>query len=248
MHILVLITGEYGLRHVRNLNTHAPLKWTISTWQAPSVLPVIMERPEDYLPLSLPPAHLLLSLAEAPGVADLIPAVARATGAQAVIAPIDNPEWLSFERARFLIEQCAEIGVTCVAPMPFCTLTETHVNIGAEQMSYDHPLIRTFARYFGRPEFEIDVNEETGCITRVRVTRDAGCGCARHVAHKLTTSPLRKAIYRTERFHRCYPCQASPRLDMVYGDTLMRVSSIIMENAIRDGVGDKVDGLPSKRC
>lgn len=60
------------------------------TWQTPQVLPPVLDYPEDYLPESLPPCDLILSLAEVKGAAEMIPEIAQMTGAQAVIAPIDN--------------------------------------------------------------------------------------------------------------------------------------------------------------
>ena len=68
MRILTLITGEYGQRHVDNLKQHAPGSWTIAVWQTPRALPIVLDYPEEYLPESLEPADLILSLAELPGV------------------------------------------------------------------------------------------------------------------------------------------------------------------------------------
>ena len=61
MQILVLVTGEYGWRHVANLRQHAPADWTIHTWETPRVLPPVLDYPEEYLPDALPPADLILS-------------------------------------------------------------------------------------------------------------------------------------------------------------------------------------------
>ena len=54
MHILAIISGEYGIRHVNNLREHGPASWTIETWRAPAVIPLIIDYPEDYLPKSFP--------------------------------------------------------------------------------------------------------------------------------------------------------------------------------------------------
>jgi len=54
MRILVLISGEYGQRHVDNLTRHRPASWTILTWETPKILPPVLDYPEDYLPESLP--------------------------------------------------------------------------------------------------------------------------------------------------------------------------------------------------
>ncbi len=152
MHLLVIITGEYGQRHVDNLRRHAPPHWAIETWQTPRSLPIVLDYPEDYLPESLPPTDMILSLAEVKGVAEMIPEIAQMAGAQAVIAPIDNVAWLPVGLARQLGEWLARIDVACVTPKPFCSLTETHYNVRRHRVAYDDPLIGAFARWFGQPE------------------------------------------------------------------------------------------------
>jgi len=83
MRILAIITGEYGQRHVDNIRAHGPADWQVEVWQAPAVLPPVIDYPEDYLPGSLPPADLLLAFGEHKGVAELVPEIARMTGVRA---------------------------------------------------------------------------------------------------------------------------------------------------------------------
>lgn len=238
MRILVLVTGDYGWRHVDNLKEHFPSDWVIHTWVTPKALPVVLDYPEDYLPDSLPPADLILSLAELPGVAEMIPEIARMTGAQAVIAPIDSQAWLPFGLARQLRGWLERIDVACVTPMPFCSLTETHVNAARLRETYDHPLIREFARHFGRPAFDVEIDEGTRQITQVEVTRDACCGCAHFAAEKLIGTPVDDSIENVGLHHHHYPCQASMGIDSLYGDTLMHVSGNLMKDALREALGD----------
>ena len=90
MRILAIISGEYDARHVHNITAHGPVDWQVETWQAPLVLPQVIDYPEDYLPESLPQADLVLSFAEHKGVAELLPDIVKMCGAKAVIAAIDN--------------------------------------------------------------------------------------------------------------------------------------------------------------
>lgn len=240
MRILVLVTGEYGRRHVENLERHAPAGWEIRTWQTPRALPPILDDPEDYLPGELPAADLILSLAELPAAAELVPEIARMTGARAVIAPIDSQAWLPFGLARQLRDWLARIGVACVTPMPFCSLTETHSGALRYRREFDDPCIAAFARHFGRPAFEIEVDEPGGTITAVMVTRDACCGCARFVAEKLTGAPTGGALEAGGLAHHHYPCQASMGIDPLLGDTLMHVSGNLMKDALREALGDNL--------
>ena len=90
MRILAVISGEYGQRHVDNIRAHGPTDWVVEVWQGPSVLPPVIDYPEDYLPDALPPADLILTFGEHPGVAELLPDIAKMTSAQAVVAAVDS--------------------------------------------------------------------------------------------------------------------------------------------------------------
>jgi len=238
MRLLILVTGDYGWRHVANLRQHAPPDWTILTWETPKALPPVVDYPEDYLPDALPPCDLILSLAEVKGVAELIPDIARMTGARAVIAPIDNVAWLPVGLARQLEGWLARMGVACVTPMPFCSLTETHSNALRLRRPYDDPLIRAFARHFGAPAFRAEVDPQTRQIVALEVTRDACCGCALYVAERLAGTPVDDAVEAGGLHHHHYPCQATMGIDPQYGDTLLHVSGNIMKDALKEALAD----------
>jgi hypothetical protein len=164
------------------------------------------------------------------------------TGAQAVIAAIDNEAWLPRGLARQLRGWLENVGVTCVTPKPLCSLTETHYNITRNQkITYESPLIAEFARHFGRPELKIEVDPTTKHIQAVEVLRDAVCGCARHVATNLIGLSVEEAKERGGLLHHHYPCMAAMGIDMDYGDTLMHVSG----NILKDEIGGQIK--PFKR-
>lgn len=236
MRILAIISGEYGQRHVNNIRTHGPSDWQIEVWQAPLVLPPIVDYPEDYLPESLPPADLLLAFGEHKGVAELVVEAAKMAGAKAVIAPVDREEWLPRGLARQLRGWLDDIGVVCVTPKPLCSLTETHYNVRRHRQEYDDPLIAEFARYFGRPGFRVTVDPDMRTITEVEVVRDAVCGCARHVAQGLVGVSANDAEQEAGLLHHHYPCLAGMVKDPDFNDTLMHVSG----NILKDQIGKQV--------
>jgi hypothetical protein len=236
MRILVLVTGDYGWRHVENLRRHGPPAWVVETWETPKVLPPVVDYPEDYLPKTLPACDLILSLAEVKGVAEMLPEIVTMTGARAVIAPIDNTSWLPVGLGRQLREWLARMEVACVTPKPFCSLTEDHYNVLRHKIAYDAPLIREFARYFGRPAFRVQVDEATRQIVRMDTVRDACCGCARYVAAQLTGKPVDNVVEDGGLLHHHFPCQASMGIDPQYNDTLMHVSGNLMKDAINEAV------------
>ncbi len=236
MRILAIISGEYGRRHVENVRAHGPPAWQVEVWQAPAVLPPVLDYPEDYLPDSLPQADLILALGERPGIAELVPEVARRCGARAVIAPVDREEWLPRGLARQLRGWLAEMGVACVTPKPFCSLTETHYGVRRHRVAYDDTRIAEFARFFGQPLLRLEVDERTGTIAAAEVLRDACCGCARYVARGLVGVSADAAEHEAGMLHHHYPCLAGMNKDPDFADTLMHVSGNILKDSVAEQV------------
>ena len=237
LHILAIVTGEYGERHVANIGRHGPASWSVSEWRAPSRLPPVIDEPEEFLPDALPPADLILSFAETAAVALLIPAVVRITGARSVIAGVDNEAWLPRGLAHQLREWLQEMEVACVTPKPLCSLTETHFGVRrGERSPYDDALISEFARWFGKPELLISVDPSTRTITHVEVQRDSVCGNARFVAERLVGISVEAAEQEAGLLHHHYPCLASMGIDEDFADTLMHVSGNVMRDVVAEQV------------
>lgn len=234
MRILAIVSGEYGARHVANLRQHGPSNWSIETWQAPSLFPPVIDYPEDYLPSTLPAADLILSFAEHRAVAELLPEIAQMTGAQAVIAAIDNEAWLPRGLARQLRGWMEKIGVTCATPKPLCSLTESDFGVTRRlRLTYNNPLISEFARYFGQPRLELEIDPDRRVVRRARVSRDAVCGCARYVAEHLNDIPVDEVVEKAGLLHHHYPCLAAMGKDPDFGDTLMHVSGNVLKDDIQ---------------
>jgi len=236
LRILAVISAEYGQRHVDNIAAHGPDGWSIGVWRAPSVLPPIVDYPEEFVPDSLEAADLILAFGEHRGVSELIPEVARVTGARAVIAPVDREEWLPRGLARQLRGWLSDMGVPSVTPKPFCSLTETEYNVRRHRQAYDDPTIAAFARWFGRPKLDVAVDPGSRRITSATVVRDACCGCARYVAEKLAGVSADDAELQAGLAHHHYPCLAGMVKDADFNDTLMHVSGNILKDEVGEGV------------
>jgi len=212
-----------------------------------------------FLPAQLPAADLVLSLGESASVAQLLPGAVERTGARAVIAPVDNEAWLPDGLVRQLYVQLVELGVTAVFPRPFCSLTERSYNApgmgakngivpgtgaesgmapgaGAEsgvsqhEVSFEDPWIAEFARYFGRPAFRIECDDQL--VIEVDVARDAPCGCARAVADQLVGVDVQESIVQAGLFHRRYPCLATAHVDPSLEEPLIQASGDFMRQAV----------------
>ncbi len=237
MRILAIISGEYGRRHIENIQKHGPNEWQIETWKAPAVFPPVIDEPQDHLPHSFPAADLVLSFAEHRGMAELLPDIVHMSGARGVIAAVDDEAWLPRGLARQLRGWLEEMNVVCVTPKPLCTLTEQDYGVGrGSRISYEQPLISSFARFFGRPELQLTIDPKTRSITAAEVVRDAVCGCARYAAEALVGMHADEAEEKAGLLHHHYPCMAAMGLDADYGDTQMHISG----NILKENVGKQV--------
>ena len=234
MKILTIINGEYGLRHLQNIRAHAPQAWRIVVWEAPTILPPVIDYPEEYLPERFAPADLILSFAEHKGIAELLPDIAEMTGAKGVVVAVDNEAWLPKGLARQLHGWLARIGVACATPKPLCSLTERDYGVALKQrVPYDSPQISEFARYFGQPDLQITVDEQTRTIAKADVVRDAVCGCTRQVATQLIGVHVDEAVAKAGLLHHHFPCLASMhKLPDFNSDTLMHASGHLLQDNI----------------
>ena len=238
MRILAIISGEYGERHVRNIQERGPDSWQIKTWQAPPVFPPFIDDPEDFLPDQFAPADLILSFAEHKGAAELLPEIAQKTGAKAVLVGVDDESWLPRGLERQLHEWLGAKGVACATPKPLCSLTENTYGVTRhETKEYLSPEITAFALHFGKPELMLEIDPEQGTITAAAVKRDAVCGCAHFVAEGLIGLSVNEAEEKAGLLHHHYPCLASMvKLPHFNHDTLMHVSGQLLKNNVGDQV------------
>ena len=244
--LLAVTQGQWGERIADNIDRYKPAGWQMHRWAAPRALPVIVDDPDDYLPASLPRADLVVALGETAGVVQLLPDIVKLARAQAVLVPIDRNESVPAGLVTQLRQWLDEMGVSVVFPKPFCTLTETTINRPPLVEAYHVPLVQQFARYFGQPIFDIDVNSE-GEIAEVRVERDAACGCARYVAQGLAGHPVNHAEYEAGMLHHHYPCLASMNQDLAYHDTLMHVSGHALRDAVKEEIQPYLEPTPYLR-
>ncbi len=236
MQLLAVVTGEYGRRIAHNVREYGPEDWTVNQWTAPSHFPIVIEDPRDFLPPTLPPADVILSLTEAPGVAELLPDVAKMTGAKSLIAPVDNLAWLPKGLMNQLRGWMKEVGVTCVFPKPFCSLTENSYSMRGQRVEYDDPAIAEFARHFGMPRVSVTVAPDSKTIAACDLQLDAPCGCMRYVVQNIVGRNVDEAEYEAGMLHHHYPCLCSMGIDNDYSDTLLHVSGNIFREAFSDAI------------
>ena len=200
LRILALIHGWYGKRIVKNIEKRAP-DWSVKAAKLPSGLPPILDDTEEYVEGVLKQVDgeavdLLLFLSEEASTAQLLPDLAEALGAEAVIAPADDYGWLPRGLERQLAEELRSLGVYAVFPRPFCSLS------GGE-----HPAVREFCRRFGAPKLKIRLSG--GVVEEVEVVRGAPCGSTHYMAEKLKGVKAEEAPHLAGLYTQLYPCLAT---------------------------------------
>jgi len=225
MRILLAIQGHYGQRIADNVRKYGPAGWKVYTFSFAQDLPAITDDADEFLPKELPAADLLISLGEHPGVAQMIPDMVKKSGAKAVIAPADNRVWLPPGLAKQIKRKLESMGVDMVYPVPFCTLTEK---------DSQNPHIKEFAKYFGRPDVDIELDREK--IKRVAVIRGAPCGSTPYVADGLVGIWERDAVEKAGLLHHQYPCLSTMVMDQEFEDTLMHRAGLMTKLAAEKAI------------
>jgi hypothetical protein len=234
LRLFILYQGHYGQRILDNIRRFAPKTWKVEAWRTPTALPQVVDDPEEFLPLHLPTVDLILSLGEGPSAAQLLPGIVERTGAQAIIAPIDNTDWLPEGLAHQLSAQLTMMDVVAVFPKPFCSLDEESYNVREQEVSFDSPWITEFAHHFGRPAFRIEY--ANGKITKAQLKRDTACGCARDVARQLEGVDIQDAVIQAGLLQHHYPCLATMRVDLTLDEPLIQVSGNFMRQAVESEI------------
>ncbi|MGA2111137.1 MAG: DUF166 family protein [Anaerolineales bacterium] len=235
--VMAAYQGFWGQRIAASISKNSPPEWRVSVWEAPRCIPPVVDDPEEYLTSPIIHSDLLVALGETPGFAQLVPMIAKRAGVRAAVVPVDRNASLPAGLVGQLAGWLREAGVVAVFPRPLCSLDEEGYNRAPIRMPYDDETIRRFARYFGRPKYELSA--EGGRLSSVRVLRDACCGCARFVAEGLSGVPVGEAVEAAGMLHHHYPCLASMNIDEDYQDTLMHVSG----NLLRDEIQREVESI-----
>lgn len=222
MRILGVIQGHFGERKVETWRKHGPSHWEVLELRIKGPLPAMMEDPREFVPPGVPQADLVVSLGEEPGVAELLPEIVKASGARAVIVPVDNRAWVPPGLGKQLERTFSRMGVASAFPVPFCALKES---------DSEDPLIREFAQYFGLPEVELEVEGER--IKGGRTLRSAPCGSTYFVVENLRGERVQDAEERAGILHHNYPCLATMNIDWQFQDTLMHRAGYLVKDAVK---------------
>jgi len=225
--ILAMKDDVYGRRIIENICKRGFAHWIHWVHEFEQPPADILDDPEKHLPKNLPECDLILSLGLPPDLQHTLPIIAKKMKAKAIIAPIDNPNWIRPGLRNQIQRELMEVDVASVFPKPFCSLEKT-----------GDPYIDEFAEHFGRPRLEIETSR--GLINRVEVKRGAPCGSTWFIAERLVgqETSQEKIYEEVAKAHHAYPCLASMIIDPELGDTILHKSQYIIREAV-----EKKEGL-----
>jgi len=167
--------------------------------------------------------ELVLFLGEGQPAFSLLPAMAKRLSARAVIAPVEDYNWLPFGMERQLRSELKDLGLGSAFPRPFCALLPVGI-----------PIIDEFAMVFGSPLVKLDVKWDI--VKSVDVLRGAPCGSTWYMAEKLRGERMDHAEYRASILVQIYPCLASRKRERLLGDAPIHVAGRLARDAVKNAL------------
>lgn len=170
--------GKYGDRAFENIKKFFDVEWIL----VPDIAPSVML--DDDLNLKIPVCDLYLSYVRHP---DIILEIAR----------LQKPLILGITPGMGLFRQAKTINPKVISPRTMCSL-EPNTGI---------PEVDEFAKYFGKPIFQIDADTE-GNVKEVLVIRSSPCGSSQAGAEFFKNKKVSVQNLQGLALSVCHECRA----------------------------------------
>ena len=220
---IVHVGGRYFERVLAYLSGAS--RADVDAYQVPRSLPPVLDDASEYLPSELGAGDVIIAINIHPELLLEIPNMVGGGSTQALIAPIEDPNWVKPGLQRQVTQACARNEMESAFPKPFCALEPST------------PAITDFCKQFkvGVPEFRLEVRE--GKVAAAEAVRGSPCGLTAFVAKQLVGLPADESLpEKAGQFHHGYPCLSSMAMDPATGDTIMHKSLDIIREAVREAL------------
>ncbi|UCC67869.1 MAG: hypothetical protein JSV79_12250 [Armatimonadota bacterium] len=220
---VVHIGGRYSERVFTHLSSVSP--GNVDAYQVPRSLPPVLDDAAEYLPAELGAGDVIIAINIHPELLLEIPNMVGGGSTQALIAPIEDPNWVKPGLQRQVTQACAANEMESAFPKPFCSLDPST------------PAITEFCEQFkvGRPKFKLRVRD--GKVAGVEVVRGSPCGLTHFVGGKLVGLPADDSLpEKAGQLHHGYPCLASMNLDPATGETVMHASLYLLRDVVKEAL------------
>ena len=224
MHVeIVHEGGRYFERVLAHLSKMSP--GNVDAYQLPRSLPPVLDDAAEYLPAELGAGDVIIAINIHPELLLEIPNMAGGGSTKALIAPIEDPNWIKPGLQRQVTQACAQNDMESAFPKPFCALEPST------------PTITEFCEEFGVSLPTLELTLEEGTVAAVEVVRGAPCGLTDFVAQKLVGLPAADELpEKAGQFHHAYPCLSSMALDPATGDTIMHRSLYLLRDRVKEAL------------
>lgn len=188
----------------------------------PSVLPAIIEKPEQFLPDEIPPHDVMIAIAVNEEI--LISIVDKFSISKGIIIPIEGSNWISPHAVKKITEICKEKGIEVSFPKPFCSFYTTS------------GILHEFRKQFriGKPEINFEIKDNTIINTEVLVS--APCGATYFTARGLKGKNIDKNLeFVIDNKLSCYPCTADTSLDNEFKDSIIH-QAVKIQRDVLEGI------------
>jgi len=213
---------KYGIySYVRNIRAAIELP-------NPSQLPAFIDKPEEYMPKTIPKVDLCVASGLHRDLLLELPVHLEKAGVKGLIVPIEDFNEVPSGLKRQVEERCGELNLEHAFPKPFCSL----------EPSGDKPLISRFVLELGvgRPKLEVSTAMRGGreVIEAVVVKRSAPCGSTWYVARKLIGVETRREIVydAVAKAHHSYPCTATMNVDPEAKEPVLHIAGYIIRDEV----------------
>ncbi|MEM1566813.1 MAG: DUF166 family protein [Candidatus Bathyarchaeia archaeon] len=220
---------KYGVySHVCNIRAAIELP-------KPSELPAFIDKPEEYMPKTIPKVDLCVASGLHKDLLLELPAHLGRAGVKGLIVPIEDFKEVPSGLRKQVEERCVELGLEHAFPKPFCSL----------EPSEDKPLISRFVSELGigRPKLEVSTANRGGreVIEAAVVRRSAPCGSTWYVARKLIGIETKQEILHDAiaKAHHSYPCTATMNVDPEAKEPILHIAGFIIREEVEKALKEK---------
>jgi hypothetical protein len=220
---IIHVGGHYFERVFAHLSAVSP--GSVDVYQVPSSLPPVLDDASEYLPSELGAGDVIIAINLHPELLLEIPTMVGGGSTRALIAPIEDPNWIKPGLQRQVTQACASNDIESAFPKPFCALDPVT------------PAITEFCEQFraGKPTFRLRL--AGGKVAAVEVVRGAPCGLTDFVGEKLVRLPADDSLpEKAGQLHHGYPCLASMNMDPATGETVMHASLYLIRDRVREAL------------
>ena len=173
----------------------------------PSVLPAIIENPEQYLPEEIPSHDVVIAI----GVNEeiLVSFIERFSVSKGIIIPVERSNWVSPHAKEKISGICKAKEIEVAFPKPFCSFNPKE------------GILRLFREQFriGKPEIEFTVRDNI--ITGTDILCSAPCGATYFTARGLIYRNINDNLeFVIDNQLSCFPCTADTAVDREFKDSI----------------------------